>query len=137
MRTSALIGRSFGRLLMRGSVIRNAERTTNGTKQHYDPCVVDDSAGCVSYQCPATSPSPRRVRSAYIGRDVRPHHESRENDVQGRAEADVRNMRQGKQIPSVGCVLCVMQCMVTASEKQRCACCACQVLGIDPKAIHC
>jgi hypothetical protein len=28
MRTSALIGRSFGVLLMRGSVIRNVERTT-------------------------------------------------------------------------------------------------------------
>jgi hypothetical protein len=49
MRTSALIRRSFGVLLMRGSVIQNAERTTNGTKQHYNPCVVDDSAACVSY----------------------------------------------------------------------------------------
>jgi hypothetical protein len=45
MRTRALIGRSFGVLLMRESMIQNAERTTNSTKQHYNLCVVNDSAG--------------------------------------------------------------------------------------------
>jgi hypothetical protein len=88
MRTSALIGRSFGRLLMRGSVIRNAKHTTNRTKQHYDPCVVDDSAGCVSY---ANVQPHHRVRSVYIVREVRPHHETRKKYIGARRGATTRN----------------------------------------------
>jgi hypothetical protein len=57
MQTSALIGRSFGVLLMRRSMIQNAERTTNRTKQHYNPCVAGDSVR----ECPATSLSLQRV----------------------------------------------------------------------------
>jgi hypothetical protein len=78
MRTGARIVSSFGMLLMHGSVIRNAERTANGTKQHYNPCIADDSAGCVSY---ANVQPHHRVRSVYIVREVRPHHETRKKYI--------------------------------------------------------
>jgi hypothetical protein len=88
MRTSAQIVRSFGVLLMRGSVIRNAERTANGTKQHYNPCVADDSAGCVSY---ANVLPHHRVWSVYIVREVHPHCETRKKYIGAGRGATTRN----------------------------------------------
>jgi hypothetical protein len=78
MRTGARVVRSFGVLLMRGSVIRNTECTTNGPKQHYTPCVTDDSAGCVSY---ANVQPHHQVRSVYIVREVRPHYKTRKEYI--------------------------------------------------------
>jgi hypothetical protein len=88
MRTGARIGRSFGVLLMCGSVIRNVERTTSRTKQHYDLCIADDSAGRVSY---ANVQPHHRVRSVYIVREVRPHHEARKKYIGARRGATTCN----------------------------------------------
>jgi hypothetical protein len=88
MRTSTLIGRSFGVLLMRGSVIRSTERTTNEAKQHYDPCVADDSAGCVSY----VNVQPyHRVQGVYIVREVHPHHKTGKRYIGAGRGATTRN----------------------------------------------
>jgi hypothetical protein len=103
MRTGARIGRSFGVLLMHGSVIRNAERTANGTKQHYNPCVADDSAGCVSY---ADVQPHHRVQSVYIVREVPPHHKTRKKyigrDAGPQLVTDPRGVRDGHFARSAG-----------------------------------
>jgi hypothetical protein len=88
MGTRALIRRRFVHDPMRGSVIRNAERTTNGTKQHYDPCVADDSARCVSY---ANVQPHHQVRSVYIVREVPPHHETGKKYIGAGRGATTRN----------------------------------------------
>jgi hypothetical protein len=92
MRTGARIVRSFGMLLMRRSVIRSAERTANGTKQHYNLCVADDSAGCVSY---ANVLPHHRVWSVYIVREVRPHRETRKKYIGAGRGATTRNTVAG------------------------------------------